>query len=156
MIEDKEFTLATRQHEIACGHRVVGHEGKCQHLHGHNYVFTFKCMAQSLDSVGRVIDFGQIKQTLCHWLEANWDHRFLAWEKDEQMQQLLDAGSSFDHATDSLLINSVVWVPFNPTAENIAQHMVRVVGPEVLPPGIRLVVCGVGETGKCGVEVWAE
>lgn len=30
-----------RSHEICAGHRVVGHESKCRHLHGHNYVFHF-------------------------------------------------------------------------------------------------------------------
>ena len=36
---------------------------------------------------------------------------------------------------------SFVTVPFNPTAENLAIHMVEVVGPEVLPEGIVLVEC---------------
>ena len=31
-----------RSHEICAGHRVVGHESKCRHLHGHNYKFHFK------------------------------------------------------------------------------------------------------------------
>ena len=70
----------TRTHEIACGHRVFGHESKCAHLHGHNYTFELTCSG-CLDGLGRVIDFGVIKERLCAWLEATWDHRMLLWEK---------------------------------------------------------------------------
>ena len=55
---------AERYHDISCGHRVVGHEGKCKNLHGHNYRFHFSIEANTLDNVGRVIDFSIIKQVL--------------------------------------------------------------------------------------------
>lgn len=101
---------AHRYHDISAGHRVVGHESKCRHLHGHNYRVHFYCEAleepcvddkdhlysvehkcvkcgkqcdkPSLDSLGRVIDFSVIKEKLCVWLEDNWDHKFLHWEAD--------------------------------------------------------------------------
>ena len=62
--------IASRQHEIHCGHRVVGHQSKCQHLHGHSYVFTLHCVADNnkLNDLGMVIDFGDIKRLLCQWL----------------------------------------------------------------------------------------
>jgi 6-pyruvoyltetrahydropterin/6-carboxytetrahydropterin synthase len=43
-----------RYHDISCGHRVHGHEGKCRHLHGHNYRVHFTCIAEdgALDGVG--------------------------------------------------------------------------------------------------------
>ena len=41
-------------------------------------------------------------------------------------------------------------VPFNPTAEHIAHHLVHVIGPQQLEgTGIRLVRCRVDETRKC-------
>jgi len=129
---------ATREHEIACGHRVHGHESKCAHLHGHNYLFRLTCEAESLDSVGRVIDFSVIKSTLCEWLEREWDHRFLVWVEDPLWPQL----GALDWA--------VVGVPFNPTAENLADHLLRIVGPMVLPTNVRLVEVEVMETRKCG------
>ena len=58
-----------RYHDISMGHRVVGHESKCRHLHGHNYRIHFICTAPELDGVGRVIDFSEIKERLCQWLE---------------------------------------------------------------------------------------
>lgn len=132
---------ATREHEIACGHRVWQHESKCAHLHGHNYLFRLHCEALDLDSIGRVIDFGVIKSTLCAWLEEQWDHRFLVYEHDPIAAAL------------GALDKRVVVVPFNPTAENIAQHVVEVVAPSVLAgSGVRLVLCEVGETRKCSAS----
>jgi 6-pyruvoyltetrahydropterin/6-carboxytetrahydropterin synthase len=172
-----------RSHEICAGHRVVGHESKCRHLHGHNYVFHFHVAPQpereavhidggayvagevvgegSLDNIGRVIDFSVVKSTLCEWLETHWDHRFLHWEKDELMNGLAylaqcDAergthqvvtGRDYLHFSDSL-----VALPFNPTAENLAQYMVEVIGPRLLDEhGVELVKCTIEETSKCHV-----
>ncbi|WP_429355347.1 IS4 family transposase [Paraburkholderia sp. 32] len=70
---------AEHYHDISCGHRVYGNEGKCQNLHGHNYRIHFACEAASLDDLGRIIDFGSIKTLLCDWVENHWDHRMLLW-----------------------------------------------------------------------------
>lgn len=129
-----------RYHDISCGHRVHGHEGKCRNLHGHNYRVHFTCVAEdgALDGVGRVIDFSQIKAKLCMWIEEHWDHRFLVWEEDPMKSHLLE------------LDPTVVVVPFNPTAENIAQYLVEVVGPAQLAgTGIKLSEVMVEETRKC-------
>ena len=129
-----------RYHDISCGHRVYGHESKCAHLHGHNYRVTFVCSGD-LDSVGRVIDFSVIKSRLCVWLEENFDHRFLIWEKDPIAIDLLK------------LDPRVVFVPFNPTAENIARYLVEVVAPKQLEgTGVTLIRCSVEETRKCSAE----
>lgn len=144
LLESKEREEVTwqveRYHDISCGHRVVGHEGKCRHLHGHNYRIYFVCEG-GLDAVGRVIDFSVIKYRLCMWLEDAWDHKMLIWEKDPLLSPLRE------------LDNEVVPVPFNPTAENIAQYLVEVVGPRQLKgTGVELVRCRVEETRKCSAS----
>ena len=185
-----------RTHEICAGHRVVGHESKCRHLHGHNYVFHFEVAPKrekrsvtlqipegssavmqlespertKLDDLGRVVDFSVVKSTLCEWLEKNWDHKFLHWEKDGLIFALANAAASpgFDSSyadgegsvdedeanKDRLhFFSSLVPLPFNPTAENLAAHMVNVVGPELLRPyGVELIACRIEETSKCHVE----
>lgn len=131
--------LAERYHDISCGHRVVGHEGKCRFLHGHNYRIHFTVAAEQLDEVGRVVDFSVIKTALCEWLEEHFDHKFLIWEKDELLPQLHQVSGE-----------SLVVVPFNPTAENIAQYLVERIGPQQLKDyPVRLVSCKVEETAKC-------
>lgn len=138
---------ASRYHDISCGHRVVGHEGKCRHLHGHNYRVHFHCKATELDSVGRVVDFSVIKEKLCMWLENNWDHKFLAWEEDEAITEI----SNCDFIED--LADSFVFVPFNPTAENMAKYLVEVVAPEqLMNTNVILTKVVIEETRKCSVE----
>lgn len=155
-----------RSHEICAGHRVVGHESKCRHLHGHNYVFHFhvapkpidgvSVKGDPLDQVGRVIDFSVVKSTLCEWLEVNWDHRFLHWEEDLLIAGLVYAkckgNNSLSIEDDKDFMDSLVSLPFNPTAENLAAYMVEVIGPRLLDEhGVTLVKCVIEETSKCHV-----
>ena len=131
---------AIRYHDFCAGHRVAGHENKCKHLHGHNYRIYFHCEAQ-LDEVGRVIDFSVIKEKLCLWLEDNWDHRFLVWENDPLADDIIALD---DHATK---------VPFNPTAENMAEYLVTTVAPKQFAgTGVTLRKCVVEETRKCSAS----
>lgn len=148
---------AERYHDISTGHRVVGHENKCRHLHGHNYRIHFVCEADQLDSVGRVIDFGVIKEKLCMWVENYWDHKFLAWEQDSVIREHYDVlGSDPDGRPSGFFGESIVFVPFNPTAENMAQHLVEVIGPQQLAgTGVTLVSVRIEETAKCSASFHA-
>lgn len=179
-----------RTHEICAGHRVVGHESKCRHLHGHNYVFHFHVAPKrdvkevglqgnisqapvkmnlivhertKLDDIGRVIDFSVVKSTLCEWLENNWDHKFLHWKHDKLIEGLVRLVHDEENLPDNQrcvqdkdqthFLSSLVELPFNPTAENLAKHMVEVIGPALLDPyGVELVDCIIEETSKCHVE----
>lgn len=165
-----------RSHEICAGHRVVGHESKCRHLHGHNYKFHFKVapkhgcgkvvtrgklVEDGLDNVGRVIDFSVVKTTLCQWLEDNWDHKFLHWEHDSVINSLIVIASTEFARENNLVkdedydpfVDSLVSLPFNPTAENLAAYMVDVIGPQLLDEhGVELVECTIEETSKCHVN----
>lgn len=146
-----------RYHDFSAGHRVAGHESKCAMLHGHNYRVHFECEGDTamVDSIGRVIDFSAIKANLCQWIEDNWDHRFLVWEEDVLMRNvfnlLVDSGES-DISTDdyNTVDNSLVFVPFNPTAENMADHLLRVIAPKQLEgTGVSVIRVRVEETRKC-------
>lgn len=125
-----------REHSFCYGHRVMGQGGKCEHLHGHNGKILFTCTGE-LDDVGRILDFSEIKNTLCKWIEDNWDHRFLVYENDPKRHDL------------TRLDDRIVIIPFNPTAENMAKYLVEVVGPKVLPKGIILQQVIFFETDKC-------
>ena len=127
----------SRYHDISCGHRVVGHESKCKDMHGHNYRVTFTCTATRLDALGRVIDFGVMKTTLCQWLEDNYDHKFLVWDQDPLLSTLFE-------------LPGIIVVPFNPTAENIAESLLTETGPTLLKgTNVTLIKVDVEETRKC-------
>lgn len=134
---------ANRYHDFSAGHRVYGHESKCAHLHGHNYRVHFEVAPISgLDSIGRVLDFSVIKDKLCMFLEQAWDHKTLIWKDDPWLEKLRELDPS-----------GIVIVPFNPTAENMAQYLVEKVAP-ILLEGIecKLVKCTIEETRKCSVS----
>jgi 6-pyruvoyltetrahydropterin/6-carboxytetrahydropterin synthase len=132
--------VVTRYHDFSAGHCVTGHESHCHNLHGHNYRVTFTVHADVLDSVGRVLDFSIIKKLLCTYLEDTWDHRFLIWEDDPR-------------ATPLKAFDGVRLVPFNPTAENMADYLLRFVGPVKLQgTGCTLAAVRVEETRKCAAE----
>jgi 6-pyruvoyltetrahydropterin/6-carboxytetrahydropterin synthase len=131
---------ADRYHDISCGHRVYQHESKCAHLHGHNYRVHF-IIEGGLDSIGRVLDFSVIKSHLCMWLEDNWDHKTLIWENDPWAKVLPEIDPT------------IVIVPFNPTAENMAQFLVEVLGPRQLAgTGTTLIKVRIEETRKCAAS----
>lgn len=139
-----QVITATRYHDFSAGHRVAGHESKCRHLHGHNYRVTWTVRSDlGLDIVGRVVDFSVINERLCQWLEQEWDHRMLLWENDPMLPFLREIDPS------------VVALPFNPTAENMADHLLNVVGPAQLKgTPIRVTRVDVEETRKCSAAVW--
>jgi len=134
---------ATRYHDFSTGHRVFGHESKCSHLHGHNYRIYLTVEAEQLDTVGRVMDFSVIKDKFVVWLEVNWDHKFLIWEKDP-----------FAPTLKELDPEGTVVVGFNPTAENMGQYLINVIGPQQLAgTNVKLIKVNIEETRKCSVEV---
>lgn len=136
---------ATRYHDFSAGHVVLGHEGKCAHLHGHNYRvhFTVQGFGPPLDKVGRVVDFSVIKSKLCDWLENHWDHHFLIAANHPWMERLF--------AMDP---EGVVPVQFNPTAENMSHYLLHRIAPvQLLHTGVKLVRVVIEETRKCSAEV---
>lgn len=165
-----------RYHDFCAGHRVVGHESKCRHLHGHNYRVHFHvrpsqelhidpyCKDQlvvgGLDKVGRVVDFSVVKERLCNWLEDNWDHKFIAWEHDELIPYIDNLLSDYGKHSDSdhqVFEQSVVYVPFNPTAENMAEYLVETIGPVALKDtGVELAGVVLEETRKCSVSYFKD
>jgi 6-pyruvoyltetrahydropterin/6-carboxytetrahydropterin synthase len=128
---------ATRRIQFAAGHRVFGHEGKCRYLHGHNFVALVTAAADDLDAVGRVIDFGVLKERIGGWIERAWDHGFIVWQDDAEARRALDAVEG----------QKTYLLAGNPTAENLADHLLRVVGPDMLAgTGVRLVKVTLHET----------
>jgi 6-pyruvoyltetrahydropterin/6-carboxytetrahydropterin synthase len=85
------------------------------------------------------MDFSVIKEKLCEWLEVNYDHKFLMWKKDPLIKEMT-----------ALVPNDIVETYFNPTAENMAQHLVEVIAPKQLEgTGCKLIKCVIDETRKC-------
>ena len=72
-----------RRLEFDYGHRLLNHESKCAHAHGHRGVVEVECTSAELDRAGRVIDFGDVKRIVGGWIDENWDHAFLVNAADK-------------------------------------------------------------------------
>ena len=59
------------------GHRLIGHKGKCRHLHGHNGLVEIEVEAEELDDLGVVMDFSDIRDAVKGWIDSNLDHRMI-------------------------------------------------------------------------------
>jgi len=138
------ITTAVRRVTFSAGHRLYKHEGRCAHLHGHNYVAFFHAVADRLDDLGRVIDFGVLKTRLGGWIDRHWDHGFICYKEDQEARSALSAVPG----------QKTYVLEENPTAENLANHLLRVVGPaELAGTGVRLVRVVLWETENCCAEV---
>lgn len=121
-----------------------------------------------VDAVGRVIDFSVMKDKLCMWVENNWDHRFIAWDQDPFIQSIYGAARTLSVEASvvgiaelvsvpdpafGMLRDSLVLVPFNPTAENMARYLLEVIGPQQLKgTGVGLIRVTIEETRKCSAS----
>ena len=136
---------AVRKIHFSAGHRVLGHESKCSNLHGHNYVLWVHASARNLDHLGRVIDFSILKEKIDSWVQLNWDHTMIVYEKDHEVLAL-----------DSQMIKNKPWFicAFNPTAENMAKYLFEFIIPQLLEgTGVTVTKIVLFETENCKVEV---
>ena len=131
----------TKRLEIDAGHRLVGHEGKCAHLHGHRYAFEITCSADALDNVGRVIDFSVIKQHVGGWLDKHLDHGFIVNVQDHALGAFLLETGSKCYVMDG-----------NPTAENLAALVLWEARVLLGPFGVHVVSVRCYETPTSSAE----
>lgn len=145
----KSTITCTRRVQFCSGHRLLHHESKCSHLHGHNYVALFHARAEELDGVGRVVDFSVLKERLGGWIDDFWDHGFIYNELDVVTRDLLrQANADFPNG------QKVYPMAVNPTAENMADHLLRFVAPAVMDgTGVEVYKVTLWETENCCAEV---
>jgi 6-pyruvoyltetrahydropterin/6-carboxytetrahydropterin synthase len=107
----------TKEVRFCYGHRLLGHSGKCRHLHGHNARALIRLESRHLDHLGLVVDFKEIGDYVKSWLDAEIDHNMLLFREDPLLPLLQEAGER------------VYPMDENPSAENIArlifQHVER-------------------------------
>lgn len=134
----------TKVIEFSYGHRLLEHQGKCRHLHGHNGMVEVDIDAQALDSMGMVIDFVRINEVVKHWIDANLDHRMLLCRIDPLVEMLQGAGEPMFIMED------------NPTAENIAKLIWTSARNEGLPVSeVRMWETATSRASYRG-EAWSE
>lgn len=99
----------TKEIHFCYGHRLLNYDGKCRNLHGHNGKAVVTLEAPTLDRLGMVVDFSEIKRVLKTWIDEYLDHKMLLHRDDPVVPDLRRHGEPF------------VLLDVNPTAENIAK-----------------------------------
>lgn len=100
--------------EFSYGHRIVGHEGKCKHLHGHNGKVEVTYTSTQLNELGMVVDFGVVKKALKSWVDEALDHKMILSVADPLYHVLEAQGEP--------LFSTIV----PPTAEVFAEMILRI------------------------------
>ena len=67
------------------GHRLLDYNGKCAYPHGHTYRAEVFLESRSLDRLGLVYDFTDLKDRIKTWVDENWDHAFLLNSMDNEL-----------------------------------------------------------------------
>ncbi len=130
----------TRRIQFCAGHRVYGHESKCNNLHGHNYVAYVTVSASELDHVGRVVDFSVLKEVVGGWIDRVWDHGLILLASDPY-------ADLFKERDQKLFLMAQ-----NPTAENMAE-VLRFQSQMMLDPyQLRVEKVLLWETENCMAE----
>jgi 6-pyruvoyltetrahydropterin/6-carboxytetrahydropterin synthase len=99
----------TKEIHFCYGHRLLNYAGKCRNLHGHNGKAVVTVETESLDALGMVVDFSEIKRVIGKWIDDTLDHRMLLHQNDPIIAELERQGEPF------------VALDANPTAETIAK-----------------------------------
>lgn len=118
---EKTPITCTRRIEFDAAHRVMEHESKCKHLHGHRYALEATFAADGLDRLGRVIDFAVLKERLGDWILRHWDHATILSHEDKPL------GEAISQKTGQ----AIFYLPANPTAENMAAYLLSTVCPDL-------------------------
>ncbi|ASV76839.1 6-carboxytetrahydropterin synthase, Queuosine biosynthesis QueD, PTPS-I [Thermogutta terrifontis] len=122
-----------REIDFCYGHRLLNYSGKCRNLHGHNGLLVITFETASLDELGMVLDFTDIKRVVQGWIDENLDHRMILHRQDPVVPVLQEMGEPL------FLMDE------NPTAENIA----RLIFDYVAQKGLPVVETRLWETPRC-------
>ena len=135
--------VCTRRLEWDAMHRVPGHEGRCKAFHGHRYAADVTVNAPQLDGLGRVIDFGVLKEVVGGWIDATWDHTaiLMRTDPDPAVRTIIDSNKV--HGRPVYLLDAP------PTAENIAAELAHCAQKLLQGTTFSVVEVKVWETPNC-------
>lgn len=133
----------TRRLEWDAMHRIPKHESLCRAYHGHRYAAEITCAAPRLDSLGRIVDFGVIKQRVGSWVDEHWDHTGILMRGDDDPSVAAVADANARHG------RPIYWLDGPPTSENIASELARVAQELLEDTGVQVRRVRIYETPNC-------
>lgn len=129
-------------------HRIPRHESKCAAFHGHRYAAEITCLLteSELDALGRVVDFGVVKERVGGWIDTHWDHTAILMRGDPDPAVAIIAASNEAHG------RPVYWMDLPPTAETLAAELAGIAQRLLADTGVRVVRLRLWETPNGSAE----
>jgi len=109
------------QGTFSSAHNLRGYKGKCEDLHGHNWLVEIVIKSRQLDDIGMVLDFKFIKKKLNACLEE-LDHKYL-----NKIPYFSAKGACLSVRQGSASGGKKI----NPTSENIAEYIYKELKPRI-------------------------
>lgn len=122
------FELSIKTH-FSAAHRLVGYNGPCANLHGHNWDVEIFVRGSSLNELGMLVDFGDIKRVVKE-IMAEVDH--------SDLNQL------------------PAFMRDNPTSEHLARYLHGQMGKQLNTPQHQIYKVTVCETPGTTASYWDE
>lgn len=134
----------TTSYVFDAAHRIAGHPGKCAWLHGHTYHLEVTVSSPTLNPLGMVMDFDDLRDAVRKAVLDLWDHATLL-AADDPLGPAISAVQR--EAPDR-----VVLLPGHPTAEVLTREAWTRLESQ-LPVGIALERVAIRETPSCGSAI---
>lgn len=93
-----------------CAHRITGHDGQCDNIHGHTYKLEVTIASDVITNM--VMDFKKIKDLVNKTIINDYDHSLVLWTKGDNVDGFLKG-----------LPRKITWIEMNATAENMLLDM---------------------------------
>ena len=135
------MTTVTRRFEFPMGHALPRNAGPCAHLHGHHYVADVTVSAAELNADGMIVDFADLEHAASKFIDEELDHRFLIHRDDPRAEALLGLDAT------------VMLVDWYPTAENLAEFVLRGVGDALNSGACVVDEVTLWETSDCSATI---
>lgn len=117
------MNIIQKEIEFDAGHRVPLHASKCRNPHGHRYKVQVGIVGELITEgpeSGMVRDFSIVKEILTERVHDLYDHGFIVSDRDQEMIKLFTQPDGHG-GTEPVNGYKVIFVPFYPTAECLAQ-----------------------------------
>jgi 6-pyruvoyltetrahydropterin/6-carboxytetrahydropterin synthase len=117
------FTI-TKEVYFCYGHRLMNHQGKCRHLHGHSVKAAISITQETLNEQGMVCDFADIRECVEAYIDQHLDHNFLLHKDDPLIPALTANNERFwalnEHPTAEVL-SKMIYQHLKTTGFNVSQ-----------------------------------
>lgn len=138
----------TKIFHFEMAHALHGYDGKCAQIHGHSYELSVTVIGEPITEIlnpklGMVMDFGVLKKLVNEAIVDQLDHGLLLSEQSEKLS-----------VSSTQLFDRVVYVPFQPTCENLLSDMAEKL-QKVLPSQVKLHSLKLVETPSSYAEWFA-